>query len=244
MYSKILVPLDGSKTAEEVLPIVRRLSESQQIPVELLGVVDVSGATIQLAADRARYLEGLLEAGENSLKEYLAKIATTFGNVAVNCVVERGRAADVIIARAAANDKTLIAIASHGWSGLRRWLLGSVAEKVLRGTKNQVFLARAQDSEGLRSDLGLKSVIVPLDGSTLAECVLAAAVKFAETLDLEIVLFRAYELPATAYYGSENYLPDYDALKKEVEIEARNYLEAQAAALHARGLTQVRIVVA
>jgi nucleotide-binding universal stress UspA family protein len=159
-------------------------------------------------------------------------------------VVERGKPADVIIAKAAADKRLLIAMATHGWTGLNRWLLGSVTEKVLRATNNHVFLVRACDSGAVDNGSTLKSVLVPLDGSALAEAVLPAAVEFAKVLDLEMLLFRAYDLPASAYYGREDYLPDYAALKKNIESEAREYLDEQVIALNAQGILKVRPVLA
>jgi nucleotide-binding universal stress UspA family protein len=149
----------------------------------------------------------------------------------------------VIIERASADKNTLIAMATHGRSGVNRWLMGSVAEKVLRGTSNPLFLVRAREGETLTNRaMAMHSVIVPLDGSALAETVLPAAIEVAKLLSLAVVLFRAYELPASAYYGNEDYLPNYDALKKEVEKEARTYLDAKVAALKAAGLPNVSAV--
>lgn len=244
MYSKILVPLDGSKTAEQALSLVRSLSVVPNLSLVLLGVVDVSPMTARIASLKARYLDRLIAAERQSFGEYLAKIATGLPNLKVDCVVEHGKVADVIVARAAADKDTLIAMATHGWSGLNRWLLGSVAEKVLRATSNPVLLVRAAESASAGRVPQLKSILVPLDGSALAETALPAAVTFAKVLDLEVVLFRVYDLPASAYYGREDYLPDYDSLKKDVQDEARKYLDAQVGALKAQGLTRVRALCA
>ena len=59
MYTKILIPLDGSKTAENVLPFARVLAETLKLPVELLGVVDIGAMAAHIAADKARYLDAL-----------------------------------------------------------------------------------------------------------------------------------------------------------------------------------------
>lgn len=243
MYKKLLVPLDGSKTAEKALPFARALGSALKIPVELLEVVDISAMSLHVAADKARYLDVLIAEGENSAKAYLKEIAATFAGVEVSCTVERGRPGEVIIERAAAVNDTLVTMATHGRSGVNRWLMGSVAEKVLRGATTPLFLVRAgEEANGRAGAAALKSVIVALDGSELAERVLPVITEVARLLDLAVVLFRAYELPASAYYGSEDYLPNYDALKKEVEEEARRYLDEKVAALKGRGLEKVSAV--
>ena len=95
------------------------------------------------------------------------------------------------IAKAEADGGTLIAMATHGRSGLNRFMLGSVAEKVLRGSANPLVLVRAKETLPSAGVAGFKTVIVPLDGSELAESAIPMAVAMAKTFDLEMVLFRA-----------------------------------------------------
>jgi len=239
MYTKLLVPLDGSESSEKVLPFARLLAASLNLPVEFLEVIDISAASLHIAADKARFLDALIDAGERAAKEYLEEIAARFSGMKVACTVERGSPAEAIIERAAADKGALIAMATHGRSGINRWLLGSVAEKVLRGSNNPLFLVRA-DGEGINNGAAtIKSLIVPLDGSELAESVLPTVVEVAKNLALEVVLCRAYELAASAYYGSEAYLPDYDAMLLELKVEVEEYLAKKVESLKAAGLTQV-----
>ena len=239
MYSKLLIPLDGSKTAEQVLPFARILAGRLTLPIEFLEVVDLAAATAHMVADKALYLGRIIAEAESASREYLAGIAATFAAVPVSCKVARGRPADVIIESAEAEKGTLIAMATHGRSGINRWLMGSVAEKVLRGTTAPLFLVRA--GAGVSRDRGasIKSMIVPLDGSALAEMVLPTVCEVAKKLDLEVVLFRAYELAASAYYGNEAYLPNYDEMLRELKQEMEGYLKKTAEGLTALGLTKV-----
>ncbi|MSP38174.1 MAG: universal stress protein [Deltaproteobacteria bacterium] len=241
MYSKILIPLDGSKTAEKVLPLARSLAATLKLPVELLAVVDITAATAHIAADKARYLDRIITEGENASREHLAEVAATFPGLAVSCRVERGRPADVIIERAEAKKGTLIAMATHGRSGINRWMMGSVAEKVLRGTSAPLFLVRAGESESACAP-AIKTIVVPLDGSELAETVLPMVCEVAKTLDLDVVLCRAYELAATAYYGSEDYLPNYGEMLRDLKANLEDYLIKTADGLKATGLTRVNWV--
>lgn len=239
MYSKLLIPLDGSRTAEKVLPFARILAVTLKLPIELLEVVDIAAATVHIAADKARYLDKIIAEGENASREHLAEVARTFPGLNVNCQVIRGRPADIIIERAEAEHETLIAMATHGRSGINRWMMGSVAEKVLRGTKSSLFLVRAGDEATAGRPASVKSILVPLDGSELAESALPTVSELAKELDVEIVLCRAYELAATAYYGSEDYLPKYDEMLQELKADVEGYLSKKAEELKAGGLTKV-----
>lgn len=245
MFTKLLIPLDGSETADRVLPLARVLAETLHLPIELLEVVDISAATAHVAADKARYLDALIAEGEAVSREHLKEVAENFfAGSKVVCTVERGKPAEVIIERAALEPSALIAMATHGRSGVNRWLLGSVAEKVLRGSQNPLLLVRAQDQgqDAIHSVASFKSIVVPLDGSAMAESVLPTVVEIAKTLGCEVVLCRAFELAASAYYGSEDYLPNYDEMLRQLKVDVENYLHQTAASLKASGLTKVSSV--
>lgn len=240
MFTKILIPLDGSGTAEAVLPYARVLADSLKIPLEFLGVVDISVLARGGVADKARYLDPLIAAGENSIEKYVRGIVEQVSGGDSGYQVLRGKPAAIIVRQAARDKGTLIAMASHGRTGMTRWLLGSVAERVLRSTRNPLFLVRGGDGAAAQSQVSLKSIIVPLDGSILAESVLLAAEMFASSFNLEVVLFRAYELPASAYYGKESHLPDYAELTRKARAAAEQYLDSKLQAMKVRGLTRVR----
>jgi len=239
MYSKILIPLDGSKTAEKVLPYASYLASRLGIPVELLAVVDIADLAAHTSAEKARFIQGIIEEGERSSKEYLRKVAGTFGDVKVHCSVEKGRADEVIVEKGEADTAMLIAMATHGRSGLNRFLLGSIAEKVLRGAVNPLLLVRATE-EAADAEAVFKTMIVPLDGSEIAESVLPMAAGTAKKLGLEVVLFRAYHLPFNAYAGDDGYYAtNYDDLISAVRDEAEEYLQKKVAEVKKLGVEKV-----
>jgi nucleotide-binding universal stress UspA family protein len=239
-YTKILLPLDGSKVAEQVLPYARSLAKALKIPVELLGIVDIGAITATLEAQRARSLGALIEEGRRASQAYLDGIGRTIPGVSVNCSVETGTPQDVIIERAAADQATLIAMGTHGRSGLDRWMMGSVTEKVLRGASNPMLLIRAAAAARTDGQATLKSVIVPLDGSELAETVLPGVVSLAQTMGLEVILLRAYNVPFNIYAGGDAYYAiDFEALIDSVKETAVGYLENQVEKLKAQGLAKV-----
>ncbi len=239
MYNRILIPVDGSKTAESVLPYARVLARTLAIPVALLEVLDVAEALRHVPAERAAHLDTRVGDIERLRQDYLQKLAATFSGISVECIVEKGRPEEVIIEKAAADHATLIAMATHGRSGMSRWLLGSIAEKVLRGSANPLLLVRGNEEAVTEGDAVLKAIIVPLDGSEVAECALPMAAKLARMFQLEMILFRAYELPASAYYGKETYLPDYEQLTAKLREEAAAYLDGKIESLKAEGVEKV-----
>jgi nucleotide-binding universal stress UspA family protein len=240
MYDEILIPLDGSKTAEKVLPYARYLAKRFKITIELLAVIDIAEIAAHMSADTARFLDTLIDDGVKRSTIYLGGVARTFPGSNVKCSVERGRAEEVIIARAAADRAMLITMATHGYSGLNRFLLGSVAEKVLRGTANPLLLVRATEEATPDGEATLKSIIVPLDGSELAESVLPMVAGLAKKLNLEIQLFQAYHIPYSVYAGDEGYFSaNYDELIGGVRDEASKYLDKKAAELKDLGVAKV-----
>ena len=239
MYTRMLIPLDGSKTAEAVLPYARTLARKLNLAVELLGVIDVVALATQVSRGSGRYFDTLISNSVLSSEAYLKRIAETFPNSKVKGTTEKGRPEEAILEKAS-EDTTLITMATHGRSGINRFLLGSIAEKVLRAVTSPILLVRA--SEGVNNDgeATLNSVVLPLDGSELAETVLPHVTALARELGLEVVLFRAYKVPVNIYGTSEDYYPvEYEEIKTELRDEARNYLEKKVAELKRFGIAKV-----
>lgn len=224
MYTRLLIPLDGSSTAEQVIPYARTLARAFRLPVELLAVIDV--AALLTSLERARRFDNLAEEESRKSNAYLEEVERRFTGSRVKRAVEQGSAAEVIIQKAAEAPSTLIAMTTHGRSGIRRWLLGSVAEKVLRATTNPLLLVRAVEEGSVEGEATLKSLVLPLDGSELAERVLPLAAEIANKLRMEIFLLRAYTNPYSAFAGGRGkYAVNVDDLLESVRDEAREYLE-------------------
>jgi nucleotide-binding universal stress UspA family protein len=245
MYTRMLIPLDGSKTAEAVLPYARLLAGRLKLPVELLTVIDVVEFARRIPSDKAQILHNVLENATRRSEQYLKGVAATFSDADVTCTVEKGAdAAEIIIERAAADKGAFIHMATHGSSGIDRWLLGSVAEKVLRGARNPLFLVRATDRDKTAAEATLRSVVVPLDGSELAERVLPAVAELAKRLTLEVVLFRAYSLPksALAVDPEAHLLVADEQLISAMRDEAVAYLEKKAEEMKRSGVDKTRYI--
>lgn len=229
MYSKILVPLDGSRLSEAVLPFARSFARALEVPVEFLHVSDAAVAKTR--------------SGPSEIDAYLKKIAESFAGVAVDFTVEAGSPASVIVDLANTQPGTLIAMATHGYSGLQRWLLGSVTEKVLHAAKNHLLLVRPGE-DGVQTESELKTILVPLDGSRLAEKALPAVSELAARLKLEVVLVRV--LSRIYFAAPEAYLPVFGMnipnpkeLWAEAASQAKTYLTGKAEELRAAGTSPV-----
>lgn len=244
MYTRILIPLDGSKTAEKVLPYARYLAATLKLPVELLEVIDVAEIARRISPEKSHFINTVLENVIRSSEQYLSGVASTFPKADVKCTVEKGWAEEVIIEKAAADKGTLISMATHGRSGINRWLLGSVAEKVLRGATSPLLLVRASEDAKTEGEAPLSSVIVPLDGSELAEQGLSAVAELAKQLQLEVVLFRAYTIPLSALAVDPEgyYAVNDEELISVMRDEAVAYLEKKTEATKKLGVEKVRYI--
>jgi len=135
MFKKILVPLDGSELAELALPYVAQLAATLGSEITLLTVI---GASDEHDKNRV-YLEGVAKEIKQDAGKHLKK---DDGAVKVKIAVVVGNPAEKIVDYAATGKISLIVMASHGRSGIGRWALGSVAEKVVRAGSAPVLLVR------------------------------------------------------------------------------------------------------
>jgi nucleotide-binding universal stress UspA family protein len=234
--------LDGSKLSEGILPYARSLARALEIPAELLFVND---APVRVTPYQPRIRGG----------EYLREIAASFPDGGkIECTVYPGDdiqepqdPARTIVDFVAAQPETLITMATHGRSGAQRWLLGSVAEKVLHAAVNHLLLVRPAEGNS-SGEAGLKTVVVPLDGSALAETILPIVSSLAIRLKLAVVLLRV--LPHFHFLQPDAFLPVFATnfpTQREIEAEARSaandYLSAKVEHLHAAGIAAVSSVV-
>jgi nucleotide-binding universal stress UspA family protein len=237
MYTKILVPLDGSQLSEGILPYARSFAKSLKVPVELMQVIDPQTVPAISDPQVGRYVDAVEADMKRNIINYLKSIAGSFQHPStVNRSVEIGNPAEIIVDKAAAHSGTLIAMATHGRSGIQRWLLGSVAYKVLHAATNPLLLMRATEKSETSNEAPLKKILVPLDGSSLAELVLPHVVALAKELNLEVVLLQAYSVPAHMGVG---FSPELDPARENVRQDARNYLEGKVWRLQGEGLSKV-----
>ena len=233
MYNRILVPLDGSQLAEQVLPYVKLLAQGIKCHTELLQVIQYSPAPTHPRQIMANLT------GE--AYKYLKKTAASLkgSGLTASSLVHHGDPASDIVAEAESEPGTLIAMATHGSSGLARWMLGSVTDKVLHATTNPLLVVRVEEQEATTTEIELENVIVPLDESPLAEQVLPHAAYLARAMGLRIILLRV--TPAAGdYYRTMEYVPgNFGDIAQFIDGQALEYLHQVGQKLRGEGLPQV-----
>lgn len=148
MYRKILVPLDGSKLAEAVLPQVRVLADTASGEIVLLRVPDYP--IFDQSLTDPELITQIQRQADSDARAYLDAVARDLqGNGRkISCVVVNGAVADTILDWAERTGADLIAMSTHGRGGMARWLIGSVTDKVVQGARVPVLVvrpARVQD---------------------------------------------------------------------------------------------------
>lgn len=158
MYNKILVPLDGSAFAEQALAHAEQMAVPGKTEIHLVSVAplleDQSLAAVDMypvyvyrdtMVDQTQEMDRL----RSELHDYLAALAQRLGKAGhlVCTVIRFGQPADEIISYAEQSGCDLIAMSTHGRSGIGRWVYGSVADKVLRGSAAPVLLVRVKEAK-------------------------------------------------------------------------------------------------
>jgi nucleotide-binding universal stress UspA family protein len=221
----ILVPLDGSRLAECVLPHAVALARAFGARVTLLRVVAQAHSTDQeQTIDPLRWHMRKTEA-----ESYLDSVATHLREAEfhVDKVTLEGEAANNVIEFAHEHDVGLILLSSHGQSGLSEWNVSSVVQKIILRAYMPVMIVRAyqipsNDLMGQR----YKRVLVPLDGSQRAECVLPLASQLACSHDAQLLLAHAVRKPEVPRHMplAEAETELVDRMIKYNRLEAKKYL--------------------
>lgn len=220
---RVLVPLDRSELSEQVLaPLQACLrAKGEDAEVLLLTVVEPAGTAAEAdpALDEAEaYLQGAARRLE--------------GCAATRSLVRRGDPAEEILSCAAEEDVDLVAMSTHGRTGVSRWLRGSVAERVLRTLEGvPLLLVNPSSLEGFDAARCFRSVLVPLDGSAEANRILPRVQELGASFGAEVTLLRVQPF-APAAVPSPILAPSlWDPRKVEKS------LEPQAERLREAGLT-------
>lgn len=241
MYKRILVPLDGSPMAERVIPVAARIARASEGTIILLQVVprplEMGSQVIPLSG----FPSPTLENDFNAATSYLAAIAgrDDLDGIGVQMKALMGAAAQTILNVAEEEQADLVVMCSHGDTGIKRFVLGSVAQKVARHSAIPVLVLR-QDGfvptssfpDRLRP-LRALTAMVALDGSARAEAALLPAASLVMALATPargiLQLTRVVQLPIKARGSAEldkhGYLEPPDQYAKDEAIrEAKTYL--------------------
>jgi len=153
MFERVLVPLDGSKVGEAALPVigqlVNKMAPGANVEIILIGVITLlrHWVVVGEASAPVSYTEDELKIIRDRVMDYLTKTGESLKNKGINVrtIVNTGNASDEIMKAARENKVDLIAMSTHGRSGLRRLAFGSITDKVLRGSHIPVLMVRAPE---------------------------------------------------------------------------------------------------
>ena len=237
MFDQVLVPLDGSALAECALPHAATFSRAFAAPIRVLHVLERPPAPAQ-AIDPLGWHVRRVEA-QTYINPVVQRL-TEAGFDADGCVVE-GNVAEQIVGFARDEGVDLIALSSHGNSGLRRWNVSSIVQKVIQHAGTSVLVVRAyQETPALEGSV-YRRIMVPLDRSPRAESGLWVARMLAQNQSAELMLVHAVHRPERARSVP---LPAHvrelvEELVTYDQQEATHYFEGLCAQLALRAETRV-----
>lgn len=241
MFERVLAPLDGSLLASNVLTHVARIAPSGA-EILLLRVLEQN-----VEATLSDPLEWRMR--RDVAEVYLQHVALQLEReTALRPLtrVEEGCAADRILAVARESNAQVIALSSHGASGLNAWNLNSVAFKVAQRSGTSLLMVRSYHPPGTPPDAALepesyRRILVPLDGSLRAEHVLGVADALASGVGATLVLAHVVQPPRLIHRRRGGALEStIDAAIDDFVDEARAYLDEVASGLHSH--TEVRVL--
>ncbi len=190
MFQHILVPLDGSPRAEEALLVAAWLARVSGATITLLNVVDILHEAPLYSTAEPYISPHMIDQDFAEARTYLERVSrrSDLAGVSLAKQVELGNPALIILSRAeaeAALPIDLIVMSSHGYTGMKRWLLGSVAEKVARHAPVPVLILR--EGEPLRTHerfdgMGALRALVPVDNSARAQDAIPPAAQLVAAL--------------------------------------------------------------
>lgn len=261
MYARVILADDGSPLSRAAIPRaaeVARAAGSEVLAVRVsraagtraddLDEDDWAGYFTDAWDERAR-------SAPQEAEPHLAGVVDELqarGVPRASSLVLHGDAADALVEAADELDVDLVVLSSRGESGLRRAVLGSVAEELIRKARETAVLLCPPPAEDASAELPVRRLLLPLDGSDVSEAAVPHAAFLARALEAELVLLRVTDseadilaasmpvgAPPTASISAEQ----AQRMANDERQVAAESLRALAASLRERGLTSVGVEV-
>ena len=191
-HELIVVPLDGSEQAEQVIPYAEAL-RGRGGTLLFFQVINPSGPARGLFGDIEIAVEDLIEQERNESRARLTEIGERWGDVLKKKPVVESYAGDTVEAIKAIvtdRDATMLAIASSGRGTLSRMAFGSVADTLMREAPAPTLIVHPNNDSDEMSPVEFKRILVPLDGSEIAEQALPEAARLSNNAKLPVVLVQ------------------------------------------------------
>jgi nucleotide-binding universal stress UspA family protein len=231
----LLVPLDGSETAESALPHAEAIARLLSARITLARVPETTVVPVMSGAIWVTE-EVEVEAAAQEAERYLDQVRRRPGlaDLDVDVRVPDPPVAAGLLDAIAASGAGLVVMTTHGFSGFKRWVFGSVADKVLHASHVPVYLIREVDTPD--GPPTFARLLVPLDGSPLAEAALAPAAEFARRARATLILVQVPTVPSyvTGIPETAGWIPHF---LRDQANEASIYLQEQATRLVEQGIT-------
>jgi nucleotide-binding universal stress UspA family protein len=182
----VIVPLDGSPLAEQALPAAEAIAQRAGAKIKLV-LVHQPNPSIDPEIDYVKLELAMLKADRGYLKSVVARLRPRLGRSVTSAVIRGGPVGETLSGYARELGADLIVLTTHGRGGIRRAWLGSVADQLIRSSEIPVLVIRPGEA-GAERKFG--EIMVPLDGSDLAEAVLEPVAELARLWDSEISLIQ------------------------------------------------------
>jgi nucleotide-binding universal stress UspA family protein len=225
----VLVPLDGSELAEQALVYGQAFAERFAAPLHLVSVIP-PGEGAELVVSTRDYLRATAERLPATTKVH----------------VRRGNPVDEILLEAGELRHPLIVMSTHGRSGVRRWITGSVANQVVRLSRDPVLLTRS--GQEMPRVAKLAAIMAPVDGSESSEQAAFVAADIARAFESRIHLVRVVDTPTV--YGMMGRHPDvatsgeiFQDVIESLKREALTYVDDLATRLAVDGISVKPVVI-
>ncbi len=183
MFEKIMVPLDGSELAETAIPYVRELAGQLGAEVYLLHVCPIEHRGYHHM--HQIYLD---EVAKN-LKLWIKENSLPGQEPNIQSEVILGDPVKVIFEYVKQKSISMVALTSHGTSGLRAWAMGSVADRVVREVGVPTLLIRIKKGKSFTEQKLIRKILLPLDTSDASKAAVPYAIELASKLNADITLF-------------------------------------------------------
>jgi nucleotide-binding universal stress UspA family protein len=251
MYRSLLVPLDGSAFAEQALPVALTIARRAGAELQVVTVVSnpwtrsLSSAQSSLVAASGwpGYLQGVVERAQRS-----------FGVSVTSQVLEAAEVAPVLCAHARDAGVDLVIMSTHGRGALGKLWFGSTAYEMVHRLSMPLLFVRPTEITSWEKEPALHHLLITLDGTALAEQILAPALTLGVIMDAEYYLLRVInDLPVgspeldsiSLSSPAEGLLGEIRSVQERARKEALGYLEGIAERLRAQGLVvKTQVVVA
>ncbi len=250
MYKRILVPLDGSARAERAIPVAAHIARATDGTVILVRIATLP-FTYSPYLGSATYADEVIEADLNEVQTYLNALCNSEPLAGFKTITRAilGSAAPEILSTAKSYNVDLIVMTSQGNTGMKRWMLGSVAQKIARYCAMPVLVLHEKGPLPLGPYLDARPLraLVPLDGSPLARAAIEPAAQLVSTIatpgESALYLMRVIKPPTTQELRMAQDQGSSESLVASTLRKAKTYLSCIADQLRGGPLARLNLTI-